>query len=176
MKFELDIAEISSDSKRQNKGHICAAIGMMVVAYLWLVWYVYVQQRPRERPLEDNENDKPPKQQGLSEADLHRLPTIECSRKEEGEKGTQGGNAECAVCLEDFRSGEQCRLIPVCSHAFHVQCADAWLSKRSSCPICRRSARENELLEEKGVLANVNGGATVVFQEAAEGRDEESGA
>ena len=61
----------------------------------------------------------------------------------------------------------------VCSHAFHVQCADVWLSKRSIYPICR-SAHENEVLEEKGVVVNVNGGAAVVLQEA-EGRDEESG-
>ena len=61
-----------------------------------------------------------------------------------------------------------------CSHAFHVQWADGWLSKRSICPICRRSARENEVLEENGVVVNVNGGVAVVLQEA-EGRDEELG-
>jgi len=147
---------------------LCAAIGVMVLAYLWLVWYVSLHQSLRQRPLEDNGNGKPPKQQGLSEADLQRLPTIECCKEEEGDEQT--GNAECAVCLEAFQSGDRCRVIPVCSHAFHVQCADAWLSKRSVCPLCRRSARENE--EEKGVI--VNGGAAVALQEA-EGRDEELG-
>jgi len=145
---------------------LCAAIGAMMLAYLWLVWYVSLHQRPRQLPLVDNANGKPPKHQGLSEADLNRLPTIECSKEKEGTPGL--GNAECAVCLEAFKGGERCRVIPVCSHAFHVQCADAWLSRRSVCPICRRSARENE--EEKGV----NGGAAVVSQEA-EGREEEPG-
>jgi hypothetical protein len=50
-------------------------------------------------------------------------------------------------------------VIPACSHAFHVQCADAWLSKRSVCPICRTSVACES--EEKGV----NGGAAAALQE-----------
>lgn len=145
---------------------LCAAIGAMMLAYLWLVWFVSSHHTPRQLPLVDNANGKPPKHQGLSEADLHRLPTIECCKEKEGAPGVDNDNAECAVCLEAFKGGDRCRVIPVCSHAFHVQCADAWLSKRSVCPICRRSARENE--EEK----DANGGAAVVVlqEEPARGR------
>ncbi|PKU67342.1 RING-H2 finger protein ATL16-like [Dendrobium catenatum] len=45
--------------------------------------------------------------------------------------------AECAVCLSDFRSGERLRLLPDCSHAFHIDCIDAWLQSNTSCPLCR---------------------------------------
>jgi len=137
---------------------LCAGMGMGVAVYLWLVWYVSLHARPRQRA--SGENGKPHKQQGLSEADLQRLPTIECQEEESHAGAGGGGDAECAVCLEAFHRGDRCRVIPACSHAFHVHCADAWLSKNSVCPICRRSAAcESE--EEKGV----NGGAAAASQE-----------
>ncbi|KAL6973256.1 hypothetical protein U1Q18_027438 [Sarracenia purpurea var. burkii] len=48
---------------------------------------------------------------------------------------------ECAVCLESFKVGEMCRLLPNCSHSFHARCIDSWLSKTALCPICRTRAR-----------------------------------
>jgi E3 ubiquitin-protein ligase ATL23 len=144
---------------------LCAGMGMGVAVYLWLVWYVSLHNRPRQRASEDN--GKPHKHQGLSEADLQRLPTIECQEEESHAGDGGGGDAECAVCLEVFQSGDRCRVIPACSHAFHVHCADAWLSKRSVCPICRRSAAcESE--KKKGV----NCGAAAALQEE-DGRDHE---
>jgi len=142
----------------------CAGMGTVVAVYLCLVWYVSLHERRRQRPLE--ENNKPPKRQGLSESDLQRLPTVEC--RKEGKERTPGcgdGEGDCAVCLEPFRIGDRCRVIPACSHAFHVKCADAWLSKRSVCPICRTSAAC-----ESGEKNGVNGGAAVALQEK-EGRD-----
>lgn len=117
-----------------------AGMGAVVLLYFWLISYVSMLQRQRRhRPSE--ENGKAPKQKGLSAAELQRLPTIESCE--------EGGNADCAVCLDGFQIGERCRVIPACSHVFHVQCADAWLSKRSVCPICRTSARESK--EKNGV-------------------------
>lgn len=139
---------------------LCAGMGAVVLVYLWLIWYVALHERlnRRQRPSEDH--GKPQKQQGLSADDLQRLPTIECGKEEEGKERSSadegGGNAECAVCLEVFQIGDRCRVIPACSHAFHVQCADAWLSKRSFCPICRRSAAS-----ENGVT----GGSAAALQE-----------
>lgn len=148
---------------------LCAGMGMGVAVYLWLVWYVSSQDRPRQRASEDN--GKPHKQKGLSEADLQRLPTIECGKEKEGEDrlsvSGRGGDAECAVCLDAYQSGDRCRVMPVCSHAFHVKCADAWLSKHSVCPICRRIV-VCQSDEKKGV----NGAAAAALQEE-EGRDHE---
>jgi E3 ubiquitin-protein ligase ATL23 len=139
---------------------LCASTGIVITAYFWLVWY-FPFHEIRRPPLEDNV--KLPKQQGLSKADLQLLPTIECHGG--GERPSEGDGNECAVCLEPFQSGQRCRVIPACSHAFHVHCADAWLSRRSVCPICRRSAACET--EEK------NGGAAAALQKE-EGRDEES--
>ncbi|KAG0046986.1 E3 ubiquitin-protein ligase rnf13 [Gryganskiella cystojenkinii] len=43
----------------------------------------------------------------------------------------------CAVCLEEFASGEEIRTLP-CHHEFHCECIDPWLTRKSStCPLCK---------------------------------------
>ncbi|KAK6155173.1 hypothetical protein DH2020_009421 [Rehmannia glutinosa] len=44
---------------------------------------------------------------------------------------------DCAVCLCEFSETDQLRLLPICSHAFHINCIDTWLLSNSSCPLCR---------------------------------------
>ncbi|XP_066333076.1 RING-H2 finger protein ATL13-like [Miscanthus floridulus] len=46
---------------------------------------------------------------------------------------------DCAVCLCEFSPDDQLRLLPKCSHAFHLECIDTWLLSHSTCPLCRRS-------------------------------------
>ncbi|TMW92662.1 hypothetical protein EJD97_012739 [Solanum chilense] len=44
---------------------------------------------------------------------------------------------DCAVCLCEFSEHDKLRLLPFCSHAFHIQCIDTWLLSNSTCPLCR---------------------------------------
>lgn len=44
---------------------------------------------------------------------------------------------DCAVCLCEFSEEDKLRLLPVCSHAFHIDCIDTWLLSNSTCPLCR---------------------------------------
>ncbi|CAN6190478.1 unnamed protein product [Urochloa humidicola] len=44
--------------------------------------------------------------------------------------------AECAVCLDEFRAGDVLAHIP-CGHRFHWACAAPWLEGTSRCPFCR---------------------------------------
>ncbi|CAI0559285.1 unnamed protein product [Linum tenue] len=44
---------------------------------------------------------------------------------------------DCAVCLCEFSEKDKLRLLPMCSHAFHISCIDTWLLSNSSCPLCR---------------------------------------
>ncbi|XP_051118539.1 RING-H2 finger protein ATL46-like [Andrographis paniculata] len=44
---------------------------------------------------------------------------------------------DCAVCLCEFSEADQLRLLPMCSHAFHINCIDTWLLSNSTCPLCR---------------------------------------
>ncbi|KAI7867040.1 hypothetical protein BDF14DRAFT_780056 [Spinellus fusiger] len=54
----------------------------------------------------------------------------EIHRESEGEA--------CAICLEEYASDHVLRILP-CSHQFHAQCVDAWLTTQQRiCPICKR--------------------------------------
>ncbi|KAF3444684.1 hypothetical protein FNV43_RR14377 [Rhamnella rubrinervis] len=44
---------------------------------------------------------------------------------------------DCAVCLCEFSQKDKLRLLPMCSHAFHISCIDTWLLSNSTCPLCR---------------------------------------
>ncbi|KAJ7943611.1 RING-H2 finger protein [Quillaja saponaria] len=73
---------------------------------------------------------------------------------------------DCAICLCEFSEPDKLRLIPLCNHAFHIDCIDTWLLSNSTCPLCRGTlygpglAIENPILdfedprEEDGFSAN----------------------
>ncbi|KAF5735282.1 hypothetical protein HS088_TW15G00784 [Tripterygium wilfordii] len=46
-------------------------------------------------------------------------------------------STDCSVCLSEFQENENLRLLPKCSHAFHIPCIDTWLKSHSNCPLCR---------------------------------------
>ncbi|XP_047057533.1 RING-H2 finger protein ATL74-like [Lolium rigidum] len=94
---------------------------------------------------------------GLDESALSALP-VTAYRKESGSTGSAG--ADCAVCLSEFADGEKVRELPNCGHAFHVECVDAWLRTRTTCPLCRTEA---ELPQAQG-----NGKAEAASSSATE--------
>ncbi|KAF8407936.1 hypothetical protein HHK36_007076 [Tetracentron sinense] len=70
----------------------------------------------------------------MSHDDLEKLPCFDFKAREKG-----SSPVDCAVCLENFKMGDKCRLLPKCNHSFHAQCIDSWLLKTPICPICRTS-------------------------------------
>ncbi|GAB2223743.1 hypothetical protein Droror1_Dr00004483 [Drosera rotundifolia] len=74
-----------------------------------------------------------PKGKGMTTEELKRLPCLEYKA---GEKGFSSP-IECAVCLESFKVGDKCRLLPNCQHCFHAPCVDVWLRETPFCPVCR---------------------------------------
>lgn len=76
---------------------------------------------------------------------------------------------DCAVCLCEFSQEDKLRLLPMCSHAFHIECIDTWLLSNSTCPLCRGTlfnpglAMENPVFdfedsrEEGGLSSNGDG-------------------
>ncbi|KAL3526037.1 hypothetical protein ACH5RR_014409 [Cinchona calisaya] len=91
----------------------------------------------------------------MSKEDLEKLPCFDFKAKElKGSSRTSSTSpVDCAVCLENFKVGEKCRLLPLCRHSFHAECVDMWLLRTPICPICRASADFTRVAEE----SNQNG-------------------
>ncbi|WOL19875.1 RING-H2 finger protein ATL74-like [Canna indica] len=66
---------------------------------------------------------------------LQKLPRYEFGAGEEDSM-----RVECAVCLDNFEVGDDCRLLPACTHSFHAYCVDNWLLRSWNCPVCRTPA------------------------------------
>ncbi|KAK7347183.1 hypothetical protein VNO80_21710 [Phaseolus coccineus] len=67
---------------------------------------------------------------------------------------------DCAVCLCEFSEDDKLRLLPMCTHAFHMNCLDTWLLSNSTCPLCRASLsnyveNQNQNQNQNPMLFNV---------------------
>ncbi|MQL93218.1 hypothetical protein Taro_025857 [Colocasia esculenta] len=71
---------------------------------------------------------------GLDQSSIDALPVF-LYREVVGPKEP----SDCAVCLCEFAEEDKLRLLPACSHAFHINCIDTWLLSNSTCPLCRES-------------------------------------
>lgn len=116
----------------------CAGMTAVFIVYVCLLWYTTNNNRSEfQSPV------KPVTEKGLSASELEKLPKIT------GKELVMA--TECAVCLDEIEGEQPARLVPGCNHGFHLECADAWLSKHSVCPVCRAkldpqflNASENE--------------------------------
>ncbi|XP_038979547.1 RING-H2 finger protein ATL16-like [Phoenix dactylifera] len=76
---------------------------------------------------------------GLDPATIRSIPIIKFTKAggdTEADRRRTSFN-ECAVCLNEFQEEEKLRLLPSCSHAFHIDCIDIWLQFNANCPLCR---------------------------------------
>lgn len=74
---------------------------------------------------------------GLDAAALASLPVTSYSKDKDGGSTSAAAAVDCAVCLSELADGEKVRALPSCAHVFHVECVDAWLRSRTTCPVCR---------------------------------------
>lgn len=101
----------------------CAGMSAVFLVYICLLWYTTNNRPEFQSPV------KPVAEKGLSASELEKLPKIT------GKELVMA--TECAVCLDEIEGEQPARLVPGCNHGFHLECADAWLSKHSVCPVCR---------------------------------------
>ncbi|KAF5446343.1 hypothetical protein F2P56_031978 [Juglans regia] len=74
---------------------------------------------------------------GLDESTLNGYPKLLYSQ---AKKDYSVGSARCCpICLVDYKETDMLRLLPDCSHLFHLNCIDPWMRLRSTCPMCRKT-------------------------------------
>ncbi|KAI4339346.1 hypothetical protein MLD38_024299 [Melastoma candidum] len=76
---------------------------------------------------------------GLDQAVIDSLPVFLFGEITKSSSPPWKEQFDCAVCLCEFSHQDKLRLLPLCSHAFHVECIDSWLLSNSTCPLCRGS-------------------------------------
>jgi len=125
-----------------------AIIGIMATAFLLVSYYIFVIKcclnwhridilrrfSPSRRRQDPSPMYSPGTEtRGLDEAMIRLIPVIQYKSQGDGDFG------ECAVCLNEFQEDEKLRIIPNCSHVFHIDCIDVWLQSNANCPLCRTS-------------------------------------
>ncbi|KAE8788473.1 RING-H2 finger protein ATL47-like [Hordeum vulgare] len=75
---------------------------------------------------------------GLDQAVIDALPVFLYGEVVVGAGAGAKEPFDCAVCLCEFAGDDRLRLLPLCGHAFHIDCIDTWLLSNSTCPLCRR--------------------------------------
>lgn len=147
--FPPPIPQHAQQSNPNFSPLVIALIGILAGAFLLVSYYTIIAKYCtkwdafRQRTREDHENNDPfhregpPREwpiltRGLDESVINSLPAFKYKRGD----GLVDDN-ECAVCLSEFQDDENLRLLPKCTHAFHLPCIDMWLSTHSNCPLCR---------------------------------------
>ncbi|XP_059447792.1 RING-H2 finger protein ATL1-like [Corylus avellana] len=130
-----------------------AVIGILATAFLLVSYYVFVIKcclswhridllrrfslsRRREEPLMVYSPGI--ETRGLDESVIRSIPIMQFKKEGNRDFGERSF-CECAVCLNEFQEDEKLRIIPSCSHVFHIDCIDVWLQSNANCPLCRTS-------------------------------------
>ncbi|KAE7995800.1 hypothetical protein FH972_000567 [Carpinus fangiana] len=81
----------------------------------------------------------PPAGKGLDPTVIASLPKFTHKPSDHSEP------VECSICLSTVGEEATVRVLPNCTHMFHVECVDVWLSSNTTCPICRTAAEPRVL-------------------------------
>lgn len=142
------------DSESTLSPLIVAVIGIFATALLLVIYCTiisrYCKRREDQIPVAELETsqDQITHEQwraaptGLDEAVIKSITVF---RYKKGDGLVEG--TECAVCLTEFQENESLRLLPKCSHAFHLPCIDTWLKSHLNCPLCRANVASSASTE-----------------------------
>ncbi|KAK2656514.1 hypothetical protein Ddye_009566 [Dipteronia dyeriana] len=84
---------------------------------------------------------------GLSQSVIDSITVFKYKKDEGLIEGT-----DCSVCLNEFQEDENLRLLPKCSHAFHITCIDTWLRSHKNCPLCRAPVINGTIADQASEL------------------------
>ncbi|KAH7514428.1 hypothetical protein FEM48_Zijuj11G0088600 [Ziziphus jujuba var. spinosa] len=131
---------------------VIAIIGILASAFLLVSYYTIIskycgnntdrstRRENHDLDRQEMEDDHSPslhepwhiETTGLDEA---LIKSIAACKYKKGDGLVDG--TDCSVCLSEFKEDDTIRLLPKCSHAFHLPCIDTWLRSHSNCPLCR---------------------------------------
>lgn len=131
-----------------------ASVVFVVVLYLYTRWRLGRRMRRRSGGGADGgvyQSDYDAEIGGTSTR-IHGLDTevIESLPIVVFEKKNFDSGIECAVCLSELVDGEKARVLPKCSHEFHLECIDMWFYSHSTCPLCRNPVGLDNQTAEPG--------------------------
>ncbi|KAL0366508.1 UNVERIFIED_CONTAM: RING-H2 finger protein ATL80 [Sesamum radiatum] len=134
----------SSTSKDSSSGiqtldsDFVVILAALLCALICVLGLVAVARCAWIRRIAGRNSDSPPSaaaaNKGLKKKVLKSLPKLTYGKDNEQASKL----SDCAICLADFATGEEIRVLPQCGHGFHVVCIDTWLGSHSSCPSCRQ--------------------------------------
>ncbi|CAK7356122.1 unnamed protein product [Dovyalis caffra] len=130
---------------------VIAIIGILASAFLLVSYYTIIskycgnndsarrrdQNHGQNEEFEDDQNPSlhEPWHAATTGLDEALIRSITVCKYKKGDGLIEG--TDCSVCLSEFQEDESIRLLPKCSHAFHLPCIDTWLRSHSNCPLCR---------------------------------------
>ncbi|KAK2643079.1 hypothetical protein Ddye_024842 [Dipteronia dyeriana] len=102
------------------------------------------QGPPRSDSSEDDDEAVP---EPLKEVLWSDAAPVSIQDRQDDEGGGGGGGEEernnisssqcCCICLEEFKSGDMCKVRSNCNHIYHKSCINVWLIWDKHCPLCR---------------------------------------
>ncbi|KAK6940200.1 Zinc finger, RING-type, partial [Dillenia turbinata] len=152
----LAISAVDQSNKSQQlSSYVIIMVSVLASFFLLISYYGIIvkyrsnrNRRRVSRPIHSNrqdygdQNENPPvdhdhptwliRTVGLQQSIINSIAVCKYKKNEGLVEGT-----ECSVCLGEFREDEILRLLPKCSHAFHISCIDTWLRSHTNCPLCR---------------------------------------
>ncbi|KAL2344212.1 hypothetical protein Fmac_005497 [Flemingia macrophylla] len=160
------------DSSPNFSPLVIAIIGILATAFLLVSYYTLISKYcgPREPSsrrdpideLQDNHNHQA-WQASTTGLDESLIKSIAVFKYKKGDASV----TDCSVCLSEFQHNESVRLLPKCSHVFHLPCIDTWLKSHSTCPLCRACIFTSDALENENETSSENesGNEFVVVEE-----------
>ncbi|KAK7309630.1 hypothetical protein RJT34_06516 [Clitoria ternatea] len=140
------------DSSPSFSPLVIAVIGVLASAFLLVSYYTIISKYCGSRESSESENHETSVEleEDHNNPSLHEpwhaptigleealIKSITVCKYKKGDGLVEV--TDCPVCLSEFQDDESVRLLPKCSHAFHLPCIDTWLKSHSSCPLCRAS-------------------------------------
>ena len=125
----------------------------VVAIILLILWACAVCFFGRQPPEEEEEEEEEQQQETVTSTTSTSISKPPPPRREQ-KTGVasisytfKSSSLSCAICLEDYKSGDECRCFVKCDHSYHKACIDPWLAQGKRCPLCREPVRGGSVRE-----------------------------